>query len=226
MTPQLVDRAIPILALWLAATCATLQQNEHVYFWSQSHHSHNCEHRWNSSSSGGDGGTETGTAVTSRATNKTTRVSDFSILYYVRPGRCHIATSERMSHDSACEYDNNWQTVVNNRLVNKRWAELHTATIHNAAEPQWRTQTERRLRGAAASSNMWHTFFTSPPPVRAGCISVSVYVCISTELHVRSSPNYLHVTYGHGSVILWRRCDTLRTSGFTDEVIFAHNGLK
>jgi len=65
-------------------------------------------------------GAETGTAVTSRATNKTTRVSDFSILYYVRPGRCHIATSERMSHDSACEYDNNWQTVVNNRLVNKR----------------------------------------------------------------------------------------------------------
>ena len=67
-------------------------------------------------------GAETGTAVTSRATNKTTRVSDFSILYYVRPGRCHIATSERMSHDSVCryEYDNNWQTVVNNRLVNKR----------------------------------------------------------------------------------------------------------
>jgi len=32
----------------------------------------------------------------------------------------------------------------------------------------------------------------------------------------------MHVTYGRGSVFLWRRSDTLCTSGFVDDVIFAH----
>ena len=36
----------------------------------------------------------------------------------------------------------------------------------------------------------------------------------------------MHVTYGRGSVLLWRRCDTLSlfTSGFMDNIVFAHNG--
>ena len=29
-------------------------------------------------------------------------------------------------------------------------------------------------------------------------------------------------TYGHRSVLLWRRCDTLCTSGFVDDVILAY----
>jgi len=33
---------------------------------------------------------------------------------------------------------------------------------------------------------------------------------------------FVHVTHARGSVILWRRIDTLCTSGFTDDVIFAH----
>ena len=33
----------------------------------------------------------------------------------------------------------------------------------------------------------------------------------------------MHVTYVRGSVLLWWLCDTLCTSGFTDDVIFAHN---
>ena len=33
---------------------------------------------------------------------------------------------------------------------------------------------------------------------------------------------FVHVAYGRGSVLLWRRSDTLCTSGFMDEVIFAH----
>ena len=55
-------------------------------------------------------------------------------------------------------------------------------------------------------------------------MSVSVCVClcvclseiISSELHVRSSPIFVHVTYGRGSVFLWRRSDTLRISGFME----------
>jgi len=31
-----------------------------------------------------------------------------------------------------------------------------------------------------------------------------------------------HVTHGRGSVLLWRRSDMLCTSGFMDDVIFAH----
>jgi len=33
---------------------------------------------------------------------------------------------------------------------------------------------------------------------------------------------FAHVTYGRGSVLLWRRSDMLYTSGFMDDVIFAH----
>jgi len=61
------------------------------------------------------------------------------------------------------------------------------------------------------------------------CPYVSVCVClsaiISSELHIRSSLIFfVHVNYGRGSVLLWRRSDTLRTSisGFMDDVIFAH----
>jgi len=34
----------------------------------------------------------------------------------------------------------------------------------------------------------------------------------------------VRVTCGRGSVLLWRQCDTLCTSGFVDDVIFSHNG--
>jgi len=59
------------------------------------------------------------------------------------------------------------------------------------------------------------------------CVCVCVCVClsaiISSELHVRYSPNFfMHVTYDCGSVRLWWRSDTLCTSGFIHDVIFAH----
>jgi len=57
---------------------------------------------------------------------------------------------------------------------------------------------------------------------------VSVCVCLSviifSELHARCSQNFfVHITYGRGSVLLWQRSDMLSTSGFMDDVIFAHN---
>jgi len=33
---------------------------------------------------------------------------------------------------------------------------------------------------------------------------------------------FFHVTHGRGSVLLWRRSDMVRISGFMDGVIFAH----
>ena len=54
------------------------------------------------------------------------------------------------------------------------------------------------------------------------CLSICLSASISLELHVRSSPIFALVTYGRGSVLLWRRSDTLYISGFMDDVIFAH----
>jgi len=34
----------------------------------------------------------------------------------------------------------------------------------------------------------------------------------------------VQILYGHGSVFLWRRCDTLCTSCFMDDVTFGHSG--
>jgi len=60
-------------------------------------------------------------------------------------------------------------------------------------------------------------------------MSVSVCVCVSFCLrsYLRNYTSNLHqffvqVTCGRASVLLWRRSDTLCTSGFTDDVIFAH----
>ena len=54
------------------------------------------------------------------------------------------------------------------------------------------------------------------------CLSVCLSAIISSELHVRSLPIFLHVTNGRGSVLVWQRSDTLCTSGVMDDVIFAH----
>jgi len=61
-------------------------------------------------------------------------------------------------------------------------------------------------------------------------MSVSVCLCvcpstiISSGLHVRSSPInfFLRVTHDRDLVLVWRRSDMLCTSGFMDDVTFAH----
>jgi len=54
-------------------------------------------------------------------------------------------------------------------------------------------------------------------------VCVSVCACLSAtiflELHVQCSPIFVHVTYGRGSVLLWRLSDKIRISGFVDDVI-------
>ena len=53
------------------------------------------------------------------------------------------------------------------------------------------------------------------------CLCVFVCVCLSvfeTTLH----QTFAHFTFGRGSVLLRRRSDMLCTSGFIDDVMFAH----
>jgi len=61
---------------------------------------------------------------------------------------------------------------------------------------------------------------------------MSVSVCLSVCVcHISGTTRpiftnfFLHVTYGRGSVLLWRRCDRLCISGFVDDVILAHKVL-
>jgi len=55
------------------------------------------------------------------------------------------------------------------------------------------------------------------------CVCVCVFVCLSTilspELLVRSSNFFVHITCDRGSILFWQRRDTLRISGFVDDVI-------
>ena len=56
------------------------------------------------------------------------------------------------------------------------------------------------------------------------------FVCLSVREHVSGTAGpivtkfVVQIPCGHGSVLLWRRCDTLHTSGFMDHVTFGRNG--
>jgi len=61
-------------------------------------------------------------------------------------------------------------------------------------------------------------------------VSSGVSVCLSVPKHISitTGPNFAefsaHVDCRHFSVLLWRRCNTLCTSGFVVDVVFSHNG--
>jgi len=62
---------------------------------------------------------------------------------------------------------------------------------------------------------------------RSIVMSVSVCAFVCPRSYLRNYTSDLHqyfvrVTYDRGSVLFWRRSHTLRTSGFTDDIIFAH----
>ena len=63
----------------------------------------------------------------------------------------------------------------------------------------------------------------------SACVCVCVCVCLSVHDHIfgTTRPIFnicvgLHVTYGRGSVLLRWLSDTSCSSGFMDDVIFAH----
>jgi len=58
------------------------------------------------------------------------------------------------------------------------------------------------------------------------CVCVCVCVFVHDHIFGNARPIFtkfcMLVTYGRSSVLLWRRSDTLRISGFVNDVIFAH----
>jgi len=60
------------------------------------------------------------------------------------------------------------------------------------------------------------------------CLSLCVSVCFSVRDHIFGTTRpiftkiFTHVTYGRGSNLLRWRSDILCTSGFMDDVMFAH----
>jgi len=66
--------------------------------------------------------------------------------------------------------------------------------------------------------------YSAPIRERTIAMSVSVCLCVCPRSYLRNYTSdlhqiFAHVTYGRGSVLLWRRSDTLCTSGFMDDVI-------
>jgi len=56
-------------------------------------------------------------------------------------------------------------------------------------------------------------------------MSVCLSVCPLSELEFQTAEfhqSFMHVACDSVSVLLWRDCDTLCTSGFVDDVIFTH----
>ena len=58
---------------------------------------------------------------------------------------------------------------------------------------------------------------------------VAVCVCLSVGDDISGTTRaiftiFVHVAYGRGSVLLRRRCDTLCTSGFVDDITFSALG--
>ena len=75
------------------------------------------------------------------------------------------------------------------------------------------------------------TVLTSPRQ-RSGVLrSVCLSVCLYIREHISATAGLIFTKFvvqnpcGRGSVLLWRRCAMLFTSGFMDDVTFGRNGL-
>ena len=61
-------------------------------------------------------------------------------------------------------------------------------------------------------------------------LSMRVSVCLSVREHISETARpiftkfFLQIHCDRGSVVLWRRCDTLCTSGVMDDVTFGRSG--
>ena len=63
-----------------------------------------------------------------------------------------------------------------------------------------------------------------------GAVYCDQFVCLSVHKHISGTAGpiitkfVVQISCGRGSVLLWRRCDMLCTSGFMDDVTFRRSG--
>ena len=68
-----------------------------------------------------------------------------------------------------------------------------------------------------------HRLVTPPCGMRTEYCDQHVCVFVSPRAYLRNFTFDLQINYDRGWLRLWKRCDTLCTSGFMDDVIFAHS---
>ena len=148
---------------------------------------------------------------------------------------------------------NGWLTPVGISSFRPRRYGRRTQIPDGFVSFLWILQWGLRGSGASASATSYHTRWCtyiantmlsqtgfSPSPIgersivmsESVCLSIKSicvywYVCLHAYLapHVQSLPtNYAHINHGWGSVVLWRRCDTLCISVFVDDVTFSYYG--
>jgi len=137
-------------------------------------------------------------------TNKMTAVAAQAV-------RASSADAKSAVADAACGY-----SIVRQMLCSIRVARC----MKNSAAPPARSVYIDDLSGC----------LVHPPPIgeRSIVMSVSVCVCLSVRDHIFGTTRpiftkfFVRVTYRRGSVLFWRRSDNLCTSGYIDDVIFAH----
>ena len=109
------------------------------------------------------------------------------------------------------------------------------ATFCGISLPVVKYVSQNYSRGGSSDAARGSQYCTScySAPVRGAeycdervCLSVSVCLSVRDRIFGTTRPIFancfVHVSYGRGSVFLWRRSDTLCASGFINDVIFAH----
>jgi len=62
------------------------------------------------------------------------------------------------------------------------------------------------------------------------CLCVCLYLCLPVREHISGTAGpiirkfFMQIPCDRGSILLWRRCDMLCTSGFMDDLTFGRNG--
>ena len=94
-----------------------------------------------------------------------------------------------------------------------------------------RCRSEQRLHGESKQRRQsWWSNRVSTTGAEYCGDRVCLSVCLSVRERISRSTRPIftkfsqHVTYVCGSVLLWRRCDMLCTSGSVDDVMFVHDG--
>jgi len=71
-----------------------------------------------------------------------------------------------------------------------------------------------------------HSSYSAPVWEQCIAISLSTFVSVCQRAYLWNRWTFLvQIPCGCGSVLLWRRCNTLCTSGFMDDITFGHSEL-